>query len=98
MLGTAGYLVWRYPSLPELLPVHFRADGQANGWQFRTIPRVLLPLFIQFGICSTGAAIGALLLSRKDAASAQSLPDACAAVTAAEAVMLMCATWVSFQA
>jgi uncharacterized membrane protein len=97
-LGTAGYLVWGYPSLPDLLPVHFRWDGQPNGWQFRTIPRVLLPVFIQFGICSTGAAIGALLLSRKDAASAQSLPDARAAVTATEAVMLICAVWVTFQA
>jgi uncharacterized membrane protein len=98
MLGTAGYLIWRYPLLPELLPVHFRWDGRPNGWQFRTIPRVLLPLFVQLGIFSTGAAIGTLLLSRKDASTAHGMPDARAAVTATEAVMLMCATWVGFQA
>jgi uncharacterized membrane protein len=98
MLGTTWYLIWRYPSLPGLLPVHFRWDGRPNGWQFRTIPRVLLPLFVQLGILSTGAAIGKLLLSRTDASTAHSMPDARAAVTAAEAVMLMCATWVAFQA
>jgi uncharacterized membrane protein len=98
MLGTAGYLIWRYPTLPGLLPVHFRWDGRPNGWQFRTIPRVLLPLFVQLGIFSTGAAIGTLLLSRTDASTAHSMPDARAAVTATEAVMLMCATWVAFQA
>jgi uncharacterized membrane protein len=98
MLSTAGYLVWRYPSLPALLPVHFRRDGRPNGWQFRTMPRVLLPLFIQLGIFSIGAAISKLLLSRNDASTAHSLPDARAAVTATEAVMLICATWVAFQA
>ena len=98
MLCTAGYLFWRYPSLPELLPVHFRWDGRANGWQFRTIPRVLLPLFVQLGIFSTGGAVSTLLLSRPDASTAHSRPDAHAAVTAAEAVMLICATWVACQA
>jgi uncharacterized membrane protein len=98
MLGTAGYLICRYPWLPSLLPVHFMWDGRPNGWQFRTVPRVLLPLFVQLGIFSTGAAIGKLLLSRKDASTAHALPDARAAVIAAEAVMLMCATWVVFQA
>jgi uncharacterized membrane protein len=97
MLGTAAFLVWHYPSLPSLLPVHFNR-GRPDGWQFRTVPRVLLPIFVQLGIFSTCAAIAALLLSREDASTAGSLPDARAAVTAAEAVMLMAATWVVFQA
>ena len=98
MLGTTVYLTLRYPSLPGLLPVHFSWDGHPNGWQFRTMPRVLLPLFVQLGIFSTGAAIGTLLLSRTDASTADSLPDAHAAVTATEAVMLICSIWVAFQA
>jgi uncharacterized membrane protein len=98
MIGTAGYLLWRYPTLPYLLPVHFARNGRPNGWQFRTMPRVLLPLFIQMGIFLTGAAISVLLLSRKDASTAHSLPDARAAVTASEAVLLISSIWVVFQA
>src|SRR5712671_6314961 len=98
MLATAAYLVWRYPSLPDILPVHFRANGRPNGWQFRTVPRVFVPLFVQFGIFLAGGSIGTLLLSRKDAPTATSLPDARAAVTATEAVMLMSAAWIVFQA
>lgn len=97
MLGTLAYLLWRYPQLPQLLPVHFRR-GRADGWQFRTIPRVLLPVLVQFGIFACSAATAALLLSRRDASTAASKPDASAAVTAAEAVMLIAATWVLFQA
>jgi uncharacterized membrane protein len=98
MLGTLFYLSWCYPSLPDILPVHFKRGGQANGWQFRTLPRVLMPLFVQLGVFSTCAAIGTLLLSRKDASTAASLPDARAAVSAAESVMLIAAIWVGFQA
>lgn len=98
MLATVGYLLWRYPSLPGLLPVHFSRQGRPNGWQYRTMPRVLLPLFVQIGIFSIGSAIALLLRSRKDASTAAAIPDARAAVTAAEAVMLISATWVAFQA
>lgn len=98
MLGTAWFLARRYSTLPDILPVHFRWDGRPNGWQFRTLPRVLLPLFVQFAIFSIGAAVSALLLSRKDASTAHALPDALAAVTATEAVMLVSATWIGFQA
>ena len=98
MLGTSGYLAWQYSSLPSILPVHFGSDGRPNGWQFRTVPRVLMPLFVQLGLFLTCAGIGSLLLSRKDASTARSMPDARAAVTATEAVMLICAIWVAFQA
>ncbi len=98
ILATATFLIWQYPSLPALLPVHFTWDGRPNGWQYRTLPRVLLPVFIQAGIFLTCAAIGSLLLYRKDAATARAQPDAQAAVTATEAVMSMGAIWVVFQA
>jgi uncharacterized membrane protein len=98
MLGTATFLVIRYPSLPSLLPVHFAWDGRPNGWQYRTVPRVLLPVFVQLAIFLTCGAIASLLLFRRDAATADSRPDAHAAVTASEAVMLIAGVWVAFQA
>jgi uncharacterized membrane protein len=97
ILGTAGCLFWRYPTLPTLLPVHFGWDGRPNGWQYRTILRVLLPVFVQLAIFATGSVIGALLLSRRDASAAASMPDARAAVTATEAVVLISTIWVAFQ-
>ena len=95
--ATAVYLFWRYPALPDILPVHFTANGRPNGWQFRTIPRVFVPVFVQLGIFFAGTTIGMLLLSRKDASTATDLPDAGAAITATEAVVLMSAIWVMFQ-
>lgn len=95
--ATGAYLFWRYPALPDILPVHFRANGRPNGWQFRTIPRVFVPVFVQLGIFLAGTTIGMLLLSRKDASTATDMPDARAAVTATEAVVLISAIWVLFQ-
>ena len=98
MAATAIYLSIRYSSLLPELPVHFTFGGRPDGFQYKSWPRVLTPFFVQAGIFGTCAAIGALLLSRKDASSAHDEPDARAAVTAVEAVMLMAATWVAFQA
>lgn len=97
MAATTAFLLWRYRSLPDILPVHFRANGRPNGWQFRTLPRVFVPVFVQFGIFVAGSSIGLLLLSRRDAPTATSLPDARAAVTATEAITLMSTTWVVVQ-
>src|SRR5262245_40294194 len=95
--ATGAYLFWKYPALPDILPVHFRANGRPNGWQFRTIPRVFVPVFVQLGIFLAGTTIGLLLLSRKDASTATDMPDARAAVTATEAVVLISTIWVLFQ-
>lgn len=95
--ATGAYLFWRYPSLPDILPVHFRANGRPNGWQFRTIPRVFVPVFVQLGIFLAGTSVGTLLLSRKDATTATTLPDARAAVTATEAIVLTSTMWVVVQ-
>jgi uncharacterized membrane protein len=97
ILCTATYLVWMYPSLPELLPVRFRWDGRTVGWQFRTLPRVLMPVFVQLGLLGTFGAVSALLLHRAVNELSRA-PDVVAARTASEAVMLMAATWVGFQA
>jgi len=112
LLATAVYLVLWYPSLPWLLPVHFKRGGIANGWQYKTMGRVLLPVFIQLSLTLTFGAIAALLLSRTrsepptDGRSAvqplsggQALaPDVRAARAAAETVLLMAFIWVAFQA
>jgi len=95
--ATTLYLFWRYPSLPDILPVHFKANGYPNGWQFRTLPRVFVPVFVQLGIFVAGTSVGVLLLSRKDASTASQLPDARAAVTATEAIVLISTTWVVVQ-
>ena len=97
IVATAAFLVWRCPSLPDILPVHFRASGRPDGWQFRTMPRVFVPVFVQLGIFLAGTSIGALLLSRRDAAVAATSAGARAAVTAAEAIMLISTTWVVVQ-
>jgi uncharacterized membrane protein len=95
--ATTLFLIWRYPSLPDILPVHFRPNGRPNGWQFRTIPRVFVPVFVQLGIFVASTSVGMLLLSRKDAPTATALPDARAAITATEAITLTSTTWVVVQ-
>lgn len=72
LLATATFLVVQYPSLPWLLPVHFKRGGVPNGWQYKTLGRVLVPVFIQLSLTLTFGAVAALLLSRPrpDGASA----------------------------
>jgi uncharacterized membrane protein len=98
ILASAAFLMARYASLPWLLPVHFRANGVANGWQFRTPVRVLLPVFVQLALALILGSIGALLLSRPRAAHEPDAPDVRAAAVAAEAVILIALIWVAFQA
>ena len=61
---TAAFLLARYPTLPLLLPVHFNRVDRANGWQFKTYARVLMPVLVQSALALTLGAIGTLLLSR----------------------------------
>ena len=80
----------RYAALPGLLPVHFRANGFPDGWQFKTPARVLVPVFVQIALTMTLGAIGGLLLSRPGADGLTDIePDVRAAVVAAEAVVLI---------
>src|SRR5262245_25262116 len=97
ILASAAYLLVQYPSLPELLPVRFGRGGGPTGWQFKTYPRVLMPVFVQLALGTALTAIGALLLSRRSGDHDVSAPDVRAAQTAAEAVLLMALIWVAFQ-
>src|SRR5581483_8251119 len=95
MLLTLNFLVVRYPSLPWLLPVHFKPSGAPNGWQYKTYWRVLLPVFVQIALAATLGAVSALLLSRPRAHQPRQTdePDVRAAAAAAEAVALITAVW-----
>jgi uncharacterized membrane protein len=97
ILATAAFLVVAYPSLPWLLPVHFRPSGAPSGWQYRTLPRVLIPVFVQLALALTLGSITALLLSRKHAVKDAHAPDVQAASAAAEAVAMITTIWVAFQ-
>jgi len=98
ILGTAGFLVYRYADLPWLLPVHFGSQGLPNGWQYRTPIRVLMPVFVQLALAITQGSVVALLLSRGRTDQPADGPDVRAAAMAAEAVTLMALIWVAFQA
>jgi uncharacterized membrane protein len=98
VLATATYLVLLYPSLPDLLPVHFKASGAPNGWQYRTLPRVLIPVGVQTMLALVLGAVAALLLSRPHGDHDVEAPDVRAAAVAAEAVVLIALVWVAFQA
>jgi uncharacterized membrane protein len=98
ILCTATFLAARYASLPDLLPVHFGPHGFPNGWQYKTVARVLMPALVQVALFATVGAIAALLLSRSDRRLVPDGPDVQAAGAAAEAVMLIALIWIAFQA
>jgi len=96
LLATGVFLVLQYPAMPDLLPVHFGPRG-ANGWQYRTLPRVLIPVGVQAMLAAVFGAVALLLLSRPHGDQEPDAPDVRAAATAAEAVVLIAAIWVAFQ-
>jgi uncharacterized membrane protein len=98
VLGTAVFLVLRYPALPDILPVHFNRAGVADGWQYRTVGRVLMPTFVQVALALSMGAIAGLLLSRSTTDHSPDAPDVRAASAASETVLLMALIWVAFQA
>lgn len=95
--ATAVFLLIEYPALPDLLPVHFNKSGAPNGWQYRTLPRVLIPVGVQVMLAVTFGAVATLLLSRAHGEHDSEAPDVRAAATAAEAVVLLAAIWITFQ-
>jgi uncharacterized membrane protein len=99
VLATATFLLLEYPSIPDLIPVHFNRRGMPDGWQYRTVARVLLPVGVQGALAATFVTVALLLLWRPDArAGALDASDMRAAAAAAEAVVLMALIWVTFQA
>ena len=97
ILATATVLLLEYPSLPDLLPVHFNRDGVPNGWQYRTLPRVMIPVGVQLMLALIFGSVALLLLSRPHGDRDASAPDVRAAGVAAEAVVLIALIWVVFQ-
>ena len=95
---SVAFLVTRYSGLPDLLPVRFARSGVPNGWQFKTVPRVLMPALVQAALAVTLGSIGALVLSRSHGTHDQEATDVKAASVAAEYVALMTLIWVAFQA
>ena len=98
VISVSGlFLIGQYELLPDILPVHFRRDGVANGWQYKTWARVLLPVFVQVALAGTLCAVGVLLLSRRHGAEDSASPDVQAAAAASESVTLIAFIWVAFQ-
>jgi uncharacterized membrane protein len=96
-LASALFLAMRYADLPWLLPVHFKSNGIPNGWQYKTLARVLMPVFVQIALGVSLGTIGALLLTRPAGTIDPDSADARAAAVAAEAVTVIAAIWVTFQ-
>jgi uncharacterized membrane protein len=96
-LASALFLAIRYADLPWLLPVHFKSNGLPNGWQYKTLARVLMPVFVQIALGVSLGTIGALLLTRPAGTIDTDSADARAAAVAAEAVTVIAAIWVTFQ-
>jgi uncharacterized membrane protein len=95
---NAVFLFFRYPALPDILPVHFTTYGFPNGWQYKTYARVLMPVFVQLALAMTLGATGLLLLTRAHGHHDEDAPDVRAASAAAEAVALIALVWIAFQA
>lgn len=110
--ACAAFLLGRYPSLPYILPVRFNRLNRPIGWQYKTYPRVLLPVFVQMTLTVVLGTIGSLLMSRSQLSedarvldgvspgrvSASLAAGDAAASVAAEAIALFALIWVSFQA
>ncbi len=95
IVGVSGaLLIWQYPRLPELLPVHFKINGRPNGWQYKTWARVMMPVLVQLALALTMGAVATLLLSRAHGTHDDDAPDVKAARTSAEAVALFALIWV----
>ena len=95
--ATATLLLIAYPSLPDLLPVHFSRRGAPDGWQYRTLARVLIPVGVQVMLAMILGTVAALLLSRPHGELDRDAPEVRAAAAAAEAVVLLALIWVVFQ-
>lgn len=95
--ATAAFLLSRYSALPDILPVRFGRAGYPIGWQYKTLWRVLMPVFVQLALGTTLAVIGALLLFRPHGEVDRDAPDVRTAAAAAEAVTLIALVWIAFQ-
>ena len=45
--------------------MHFNRNGTPNGWQYRTLPRFLIPVGVQVMLAGLFSSVAGLLLSRR---------------------------------
>jgi uncharacterized membrane protein len=98
MIFSAVFLLSRYSSLPDILPVRFNRASLADRWQYKTYARVFMPVLVQATLAAVFGAVGVLLLSRPHRPEEHRSADMVAAAVAAEAVALVSLVWVTFQA
>ena len=101
--GTAGFLIGRYPALWQFLPVRFSAEGLPDRWQVKNYALVLVPVWVQLVLALVFGAIAVILLWRAGSADDPhtahlAAEDSERMLITAEAVVLLSAIWVSFQA
>lgn len=58
LLAAAVYLHLHWASIPGIFPVHWGADGHANGWAHRTAAGVYMPIWIGAAVIGFVLAIG----------------------------------------
>ncbi len=58
LLAATLYLHLHWASIPEIFPVHWGADGQANGWTQRTVTGVYMPIWIGVAVIGFVLVIG----------------------------------------
>ena len=96
-------VIWRLPVPAAEVPIAARPlagalrAGVPDGWQYRTLPRVLIPVGVQLMLSATFGTVAMLLLSRPHGEMDRLAPDVRAAAVAAEAVVLLAFIWVLFQ-
>src|SRR5262249_29473495 len=95
--GTAAFLLTCFPDFPDILPVRFGRGGLPIGWQYKTITRALMPVFVQIALLTILGLVALLVLSRPHGDQDADAPDVRTAAAAAEAVALIGTVWILFQ-
>ena len=100
---TIGFILGRAPTLPPFLAVHFDHEGIADRWLKPSLALVFVPVWIQLTLALAFGAVGSVLLYRtKRGRSAVEdeidRQDRERMLVTAEAISLLAAIWVTFQA
>ena len=100
---TIGFILGRAPTLPPYLAVHFDYQGISDRWLPPSWALVLIPVWIQITLIVVFWTMGGLLLYRTQRARQAVEPEASRQdrermLATAEAISVLCAIWVTFQA
>jgi uncharacterized membrane protein len=94
--ATAAFAIGRYPAIPVLLPVHFRA-GRVDVLMLKTYGLVLLPVWTQLILALVIGSVAALLLHRARAGGSEEPTHRLRMLHSAEAISLLGFIWIGFQ-